>query len=90
MKIYCLSVLSIADGTATELIAARDLSSFPFYQRGTVGEFLRFFSKSVVERLGPGKRQSLEENTYTFHLLNREGELGDELGLAGAPHVSTI
>jgi synaptobrevin family protein YKT6 len=74
MKIYSLSVLEAPEnGTVTVLSNAQDLSSFSFYQRGTVGEFLSFFTRTVAERTQPGQRQSLQENSYTFHVYNRGG-----------------
>lgn len=88
MKIYSLTILSVVDGSATKLATATDLSSFSFYQRGTVAEFLDFFTTTVIERLGPGQRQSLQENDYTFHLYNREG--GDGTGLSGAQYSSSV
>lgn len=48
MKVYALSLLSVTSGTpaqATVLGSSQDLSSFSFYQRGSVGEFMNFFTK---------------------------------------------
>lgn len=48
MKVYSLSLLSVTPSTpaqATLLGSAQDLSSFSFYQRGSVGEFMTFFTK---------------------------------------------
>lgn len=48
MKVYSLSLLSVSASTpaqATLLGTAQDLSSFSFYQRGSVGEFMGFFTK---------------------------------------------
>jgi synaptobrevin family protein YKT6 len=49
MKVYSLSLLSVTPGSpaqATLLGTAQDLSSFSFYQRGSVGEFMTFFTKA--------------------------------------------
>jgi len=74
MKIYSLTILSVpASGQAVSLASASDLSSFSFYQRGTVGEFLTFMSKTVAERTKPGQRQSVQENNYIAHVYNRGG-----------------
>lgn len=93
MKIYSLTILSVIDGTATKLASAKDLSCFSFYQRGAVAKFIDFFTTTVIERLGrlgPGQRQSVQENDYIFHSYNREG--GDGTGLTGTQcssfHVS--
>ena len=74
MRLYALSVLHVDNESATALSTAQDLSSFSFYQRGTVGEFLTFFVRTVAERTGAGQRQSLQENNYTFHVYNRGGD----------------
>lgn len=63
MKVYSLSVLSVTSGTpaqATLLGTAQDLASFSFYQRGSVGEFMTFFTK-VRER----RPSSLSSETAT-------------------------
>ena len=74
MKIYSISVILAPPGKAsTTLSAASDLSSFPFYQRGSVAEFVAFFSKTIAERTPQGQRQSVQENVYTAHVYNRGG-----------------
>lgn len=74
MKVYSLSViLAPPSGTSTVLSTASDLSSFSFYQKGSVGEFLSFFSKTVAERTPQTQRQSVQENNYTAHVYNRGG-----------------
>lgn len=74
MKIYSISVLlAPPSGTAGVLSTANDLTSFSFYQRGSVGEFLTFFTKTVAERTAQGQRQSISENSYTAHVYNRGG-----------------
>ena len=48
MKVYSLSLLSVTPASpavATLLGTAQDLSSFSFYQRGSIGEFMTFFTK---------------------------------------------
>jgi hypothetical protein len=54
MKVYSIALLSInsaTPGTSTLLCQVSDLSSFSFYQRGSVGEFMGFFTKvSVCKR----------------------------------------
>lgn len=74
MKIYALAVvLAPPHQSSTILTSAHDLSSFSFYQRGSVGEFLTFFSKTIAERTPQGQRQSVQENNYTAHVYNRGG-----------------
>ncbi|KAL4261617.1 Synaptobrevin [Pleurotus pulmonarius] len=51
VKIFSLSVvLAPPSGSCTVLSNATDLSSFSFYQRGSVGEFMTFLSRTVAER----------------------------------------
>ncbi|KAI0251054.1 snare protein YKT6 [Lactifluus subvellereus] len=74
MKIYSLAViLAPPSGPCATLSQASDLSSFSFYQKGSVGEFLSFFTKTVAERTSQGARQSVQENNYTAHVYNRGG-----------------
>jgi len=74
MKIYSLAViLAPPSGPSAPLCNATELSSFSFYQRGSVSEFLSFFAKTVVERTAQGARQSVQENNYTAHVYNRGG-----------------
>ncbi|KAJ7905070.1 Longin-like domain-containing protein [Mycena leptocephala] len=74
VKIFSISVLqSPPSGAATLLSNANDLSSFSYYQKGSVGEFMNFFSKTVAERTPQGQRQSVQENNYTAHVYNRGG-----------------
>ncbi|KAF9652755.1 snare protein YKT6 [Thelephora ganbajun] len=74
MKIFSLSIILAPPAKAcTTLATASDLSSFPFYQRGSVAEFVAFFSKTIAERTPQGQRQSVQENAYTAHVYNRGG-----------------
>ncbi|EGN97146.1 hypothetical protein SERLA73DRAFT_183777 [Serpula lacrymans var. lacrymans S7.3] len=74
MKIFSLSILlTTSSGPSTLLSTASDLSSFSFYQRGSVAEFMTFFSRTVVERTQATQRQSVQEGNYTAHVWNRGG-----------------
>lgn len=74
MKIFSISVvLAPRSGASVVLSNANDLSSFSFYQRGSVGEFLSFFTRTVAERTAQSQRQSIQENSYTAHVFNRGG-----------------
>ncbi|KAG2336623.1 snare protein YKT6 [Suillus weaverae] len=74
MKIFSLSVvLAPSSGPCSILSSTSDVSSFSFYQRGSVSEFLTFFTKTVVERTPQGQRQSVQENNYTAHVYNKSG-----------------
>lgn len=74
MKIFSISViLAPKSGASTTLASHQDLSSFSFYQRGSVAEFMSFFSKTVADRTQEGQRQSVQENNYMAHVYNRGG-----------------
>ena len=88
MKIFSLSViLAPPRAQCTVLSTASDLSTFSFYQRGSVGEFLSFFSKTIVDRTPQGQRQSVQENNYTAHVYNRGG--AEQLAGKTARHRAT-
>lgn len=56
MKVFSISLLSVAQTAppaATLLGTAQDLSSFSFYQRSSVGEFMAFFTKVRRSLLPP-------------------------------------
>jgi synaptobrevin family protein YKT6 len=67
MKVYSLSLLALnaaTPATSTVLSQVNDLSSFSFYQRGSVGEFMGFFTKVSLwfsERWGVETGSSSEE-----------------------------
>ncbi|KAK0457668.1 snare protein YKT6 [Desarmillaria tabescens] len=74
MKVFSISViLAPPSGQCTVLSTASDLSSYSFYQKGSVGEFMTFFSRTVAERTAQGQRQSIQENNYTAYVYNRGG-----------------
>jgi len=66
------------NGAAAEptlLGSASELSSFGFFQRGTVQEMLIFVSRTVGKKTQPGQRQTVEnEDTGLLcHAHNRDG-----------------
>ncbi|OAV88986.1 synaptobrevin like YKT6 [Puccinia triticina 1-1 BBBD Race 1] len=77
MKVLSIQILAIQkphQPPAIPVAQASDLSSFGFLQRGSIGEFLNFFSKTVAERTASGQRQSVQENNYTAHAYLRPTE----------------
>jgi len=71
MKILHLQLFSkSADANSSVPLAhASELSQFSFLQRGSIQEFLNFFSKTVSDKTQAGQRQSIREQTYTFHVF---------------------
>jgi synaptobrevin family protein YKT6 len=60
MKVLGISILRYnADcSDPIMLVQAAELTSFGFFQRGTVKEMIIFFSKTIAKRTPPGQRQS--------------------------------
>ncbi|EEB05875.1 SNARE Ykt6 [Schizosaccharomyces japonicus yFS275] len=75
MKLYGINVLRYDPKPVQLLSTVSDLSSFSFFQRSTVGEFMGFFTKTVTERTSPGQRQDVEQSDYVFHVYNRSDGL---------------
>ncbi|ODV94883.1 hypothetical protein PACTADRAFT_50734 [Pachysolen tannophilus NRRL Y-2460] len=74
MKIFYIGILRNQKGTKTiELSSARDVSSFSFFERASVNQFMTFFAETVAGRTEPGQRQSVEEGqTYVGHIYARQ------------------
>ncbi|XP_075379882.1 synaptobrevin homolog YKT6 [Mycteria americana] len=77
MRLYSLSVLYKGDPKVHLLKAAYDVSTFNFFQRSSVQEFMTFTSQLIVERSGLGSRASVKEQDYLCHVYVRND------GLAG-------
>ena len=50
-----------------------DLSSFGFFQRGSVKELLTFVSRTVAKRTAKGQRQTVQHEEYFCSVQNRCG-----------------
>ncbi|CAO4371991.1 Protein CBR-YKT-6 [Caenorhabditis briggsae] len=77
MKLYSIHVLHKDPTTANVRIfkSESDLSSFSYFQRSSVQEFMTFSSKLIVERSGLGTRSSVKENEYLLHCYVRNDGL---------------
>jgi len=75
MKLFAIVLLHKGDVAAHILKAAFDLSSFSFFQRGSVQEFITFTSKILTERSGVSTRQSVKEAEYMCHAYVRSDHL---------------
>lgn len=58
------------------LANAFDLSSFGYFQRSSVKEFIVFFSRTLMERTTRGQRQSIDHEEYVVHIWLRSDGLG--------------
>ncbi|XP_056096685.1 synaptobrevin homolog YKT6 isoform X2 [Rhinichthys klamathensis goyatoka] len=76
MKLYSLSILYKGSTKSNLLKAAYDLSSFSFFQRSSVQEFMTFTSALIVERSPLGSRASVKEQEYLCHVYVRNDNLG--------------
>lgn len=75
-KLFSLLVLyKTSDVAAHMLKAGFDLSSFSFFQRGSVQEFITFTAKILAERTAPASRQSVKEDMYMCHVYVRPDNL---------------
>uniref|UniRef100_U5EYV5 Putative snare protein ykt6 synaptobrevin/vamp syperfamily n=1 Tax=Corethrella appendiculata TaxID=1370023 RepID=U5EYV5_9DIPT len=75
VKLYALSVFYKGLNDATLLKSAYDLSSFSYFQRGSVQEFIGFASKTIVERTQASTRQSVKQDVYMCHVYVRSDNL---------------
>jgi len=72
VKLYCIGVFNKKSNNQVVCLKdASDLSSFGFFQRGSVSEFMKFTSKVVVERTERGTRVSVKEQEYLCHVYVR-------------------
>ncbi|KAA8904649.1 Longin-like domain-containing protein [Sphaerosporella brunnea] len=77
MKLLYIGILRNDPKPAYEMVSVKHLDSFSFFQRTPVSEFLSMFAGTVAERVAPGSRNDIEEQSYTFHVYGRSE------GLAG-------
>lgn len=73
MQIYYLGVLQPDEDHSKELVSSHDTSSFPFFQRSSVGQFLTFFADTIATRTPQDGRQSVEEGAYVGHVYRTQG-----------------
>ncbi|GMI61342.1 hypothetical protein ScalyP_jg6184 [Parmales sp. scaly parma] len=75
VKIVGISILrqleTTSNGGPIPLISASDLTSYGFFQRGAVGDMLKFFSKTFITRTPVGQRQSVQHESYIVHCYKR-------------------
>ena len=89
MKLFSIYVLYKPPGStggeqsngsqARILKSATDLSSFGYFQRGSVEEFMKFTSKVITERSAPSTRSSVKEQEYFAHVYLRDDNLAGVL-----------
>ncbi|CAI7834703.1 unnamed protein product [Closterium sp. NIES-53] len=91
MKITSILILKdTEDGEPVLLASATDLSSFGYFQRGTVKEMIWFVSRTIARRTPPGRRQSVEHEEYLVHCYNRNNLVGMVFANAAYPTRSAF
>ncbi|VDM05113.1 unnamed protein product [Schistocephalus solidus] len=75
MKLYSLQVLLKEENQVKQLQGVEDLSSFNFFQRGSLLEFLNFTAKLVCERTNVCERTVVQEQEYFCHVYVRHDRL---------------
>ncbi|TPX62563.1 hypothetical protein PhCBS80983_g00314 [Powellomyces hirtus] len=70
-QVYCLAVAEKTDSVVRILAAEQDLTSFSWLQRGSIAEFVNFFTKTVIERTPLGQRAKIEEKELLGHVFIR-------------------
>mmetsp|Transcript_33821 Transcript_33821/g.108111 ORF Transcript_33821/g.108111 Transcript_33821/m.108111 type:complete len:200 (+) Transcript_33821:134-733(+) len=81
MKVLSIAIFRVEgkDRDAVLLCEALELSSFGFFEKRSVREMLTFFSKTVVQRVAPGQRVTVDQDQmkeYQVHVHVRSDGLG--------------
>lgn len=63
VQLYAISIFRTDVKPAVKLVSTQDVSSFGFFQRSAVSQFIDFFSQTVAERTPSGQRSDVEENS---------------------------
>ncbi|XP_038071027.1 synaptobrevin homolog YKT6-like [Patiria miniata] len=71
MKLYAITVLYKGQPKVVSLSSAYNLTSFGYFQKSSVQEFMKFTSRIVVERTQPGLRSTVKEQEYNCHTYVR-------------------
>jgi synaptobrevin family protein YKT6 len=66
-------------GKPVLLKSSVDVSSFGFFQRSSVQEFMLFTSQVLIERTSSGERKTVKEQDYRCHVYVRSDNLGATL-----------
>lgn len=75
VKLYFVAVIYKHDRGSTILKSCADLTSFGYFQKKSVGEFMKFTSKMIVERSERASRSSIKEQEYLCHAYVRADNL---------------
>eukprot|EP00127_Corallochytrium_limacisporum_P005426 Clim_evm38s204 gene=Clim_evmTU38s204 len=77
MKILGIVLLARNGRVSKTLCSAMDLTSFNYFQRGSMKEFVLFVSKTLAERTQPGTRHTVKEQKSVCHVhVRNDGLVG--------------
>jgi synaptobrevin homolog YKT6 len=78
VKLSCVVILKYngPDKDPYILGLEADLSSFGYFQRGTVKEMMTFVSRTVARKTQVGQRQTVQQEEYFCHAFNKDGLVG--------------
>jgi synaptobrevin family protein YKT6 len=66
MKILSISIFDKKQETCFRLAHVEDLSSFNFFTKSHVKEYILFFTRTCCERTNPGVRQTINMNNIPY------------------------
>lgn len=75
VKIFFIGVLNKDGESAAILKSAAELSTFGFFQRNSIDDFLKFTSKMVIGRMELATRTSVKEQNYICHAYTKVDNL---------------
>ena len=77
MKLLSVSVMRHRGGAEAPIVLGTgyELSSFSFFQRGTLREMITFFSRTIAQRTNGGSRASVEHEGHMCHVQVRANGL---------------
>ena len=77
MKLMALGIMAPRDGADPVILTkAEDLSSFSFFQRGTMAQFITFAFRQFCKNAAPGTRTSVAHEGQMIHVFVRADGLG--------------
>eukprot|EP00118_Oscarella_pearsei_P025063 m.307422 g.307422 ORF g.307422 m.307422 type:complete len:201 (+) comp42258_c0_seq1:81-683(+) len=80
MKLFFAGIYFTTPGRKPALQKkAQNVSSFGYFQRSGVQEFLNFTGALLVERTNPGERKTVKEQEYRCHVFIRSDSLSGVL-----------
>jgi len=77
MKLIALGITAPRDGADPVILtSASDLSSFSFFQRGTMAQFVTFSLRQFTKSAAPGTRATVPHEGHMIHVYVRADGLG--------------